>query len=303
MLEPGTLWARAKKTTQRALAVGTLQPLATDHEFVEQDGVRFVVRILSTLALKDALGNATIDATPDVARLRSPFLSYDKDLFVADFSESHVCLLNKFNVIDNHLVVVTRSYEDQESLLTLQDFEAIWACMMEFDGLAFYNAGRDAGASQRHKHLQIVPLPLAPSGPGIPMEPLLEPAIERDAVGTAPGLPFVHAVSPLEWSEESSVSEAAAAILERYHAMLREAGVGTRTTPAGKTAARAYNLIVTRRWMLLVPRVRGRFESISVNSLGFAGSMLVRDGSEVALVRDRGPMDILRHVAMPIGSV
>jgi ATP adenylyltransferase len=135
------------------------------------------------------------------------------------------------------------------------------------------------------------------------MERLLRPAIERGTVDSAPGLPFVHAVCHMEWSGGVSVTEAAAATQERYHAMLLAAGVGTGTTAAGTTPARAYNLIVTRRWMLLVPRSRGRFQSISVNSLGFAGSLLVRDESELALVKNRGPMNVLRHVAMPVGAV
>ena len=38
--------------------------------------------------------------------------------------------------------------------------EEMNAILAEFDGLGFYNGGETAGASQPHKHLQIVPLPL-----------------------------------------------------------------------------------------------------------------------------------------------
>ncbi|NIO40609.1 MAG: phosphorylase, partial [Burkholderiales bacterium] len=38
----------------------------------------------------------------------NPFLPYGKDLFVSDISETHLALLNKFNVIDYHLLIVTR---------------------------------------------------------------------------------------------------------------------------------------------------------------------------------------------------
>ncbi len=34
-------------------------------------------------------------------------------------------------------MIVTRRFEDQEELLTLRDLEAMWACMAEFEGLAF----------------------------------------------------------------------------------------------------------------------------------------------------------------------
>ena len=118
----------------------------------------------------------------------NPFLPYDADLWVTDISQTHICLLNKFNVIENHILVVTRVFEDQESLLTAEDFEAMWICMAEFDGLAFYNSGPIAGASQQHKHLQIVPLPLAPKGLMGPIEEALTSANYHKGVGISSNL-------------------------------------------------------------------------------------------------------------------
>jgi ATP adenylyltransferase len=57
-----------------------------------------------------------------------------------------------------------------------------------------------------------------------------------------------------------------------------------------------YNLLVTDRWMLVVPRSRERFEGISINALGFAGALLVRDPAQLAAVERAGPMSVLRHV-------
>jgi len=45
-----------------------------------------------------------------------------------------------------------------------------------------------------------------------------------------------------------------------------------------------YNLLATRRWMLVVPRRQERYEKISVNALGFAGSLFVRNAAELELV-------------------
>ncbi|MFN2646613.1 MAG: phosphorylase, partial [Burkholderiales bacterium] len=59
-----------------------------------------------------------------------------------------------------------------------------------------------------------------------------------------------------------------------------------------------YNLLATRRWMLLVPRGCERYESISVNALGFAGSLFVRSDVELERVRDAGPMAVLRAVTL-----
>ena len=34
-------------------------------------------------------------------------------MYVCDVGERHVCLLNKFNVVDRHILIVTKEYEEQ----------------------------------------------------------------------------------------------------------------------------------------------------------------------------------------------
>ena len=58
-----------------------------------------------------------------------------------------------------------------------------------------------------------------------------------------------------------------------------------------------YNLLVTRRWLLAVPRSKERFGTIAVNALGFAGSLFARDDGEMKALREAGPMRVLREVA------
>jgi ATP adenylyltransferase len=64
-----------------------------------------------------------------------------------------------------------------------------------------------------------------------------------------------------------------------------------------------YNLLLTRRWMLLVPRSRERVASISVNALGFAGSLFVGERAQLNTVRRLGPMSVLRAVGLPPAAV
>lgn len=53
VLEPGSLWMRASQQTEFALACGTLHSLTTDYQFIEQNGIKFLVRILANLGRKD----------------------------------------------------------------------------------------------------------------------------------------------------------------------------------------------------------------------------------------------------------
>lgn len=294
MLKSGTLWAKVIERTEHALTCGALLSIPTEYEFVEQDGVRFLVRILSNLARKDEAKQKQNKETANSGKDFNPFLPYDEDLFVADLSDTHVCIFNKFNVVDYHLLIITREFEEQDSWLTLQDFEAMWACLTEIDGLAFYNAGKIAGASQRHKHLQLVPLPLVPTGVQIPIAPLLEKAEFKGSIGTIPGLPFRHGFARLDSSWMQSPLQAAGFTLECYRNLLETLGLNNGKQPG------AYNLLATRNWMLIVPRSQEEFESISVNSLGFAGALLVRNSEQMKILKDYKPMTLLQKVAVPI---
>ena len=243
-----------KAATERALASGALEPISTDAEVIEDEGVRFIVRVASSLERKRSARAAHAD----------PLGDYEPDLFVADIPPAHYALLNKFNVLPQHLLIVTRRFETQEALLTPEDFGALSSCLAELDWLGFYNAGREAGASQARKHLQLVPMP------EIPIEPYL---------ASGGRLPFAHAFAPLAPGSDLHTA---------YRDLLRWDG--------------PYNVLVTRRWMLLVPRSREHFESISVNALGFAGSLFVRNRRELDLVRKTGPMNILREVGTKLVS-
>ncbi|MFM0073982.1 DUF4922 domain-containing protein [Paraburkholderia sediminicola] len=292
-IQSGTLWPAILRQTEHALRCGALRPIETTQAQIEEGGVSFLIRQVSSLALKDEARQ-----TPKLdAGTFNPFLPYDPDLFVADISDTHVALLNKFNVIDHHLLIVTRSFKSQETLLDLTDFAALVTCMAEFDGLGFYNGGVEAGASQPHKHLQIVPLPLGESGPSVPMESVLESACMEGPIGTVPGLPFRHACAHLELAPAAS-KHAAHAAFDCYHALLEAVGVQAIEVNGELHPSAPYNLLVAPRWMLLVPRSSERVERVSVNALGFAGSLFVRDAAQMDVIKRLGPMTVLRRVAV-----
>ncbi|MGM3307061.1 ATP adenylyltransferase family protein [Anabaena sp. WFMT] len=287
LLKPGTLWAKVKQTTAQALQCGALKSIPTEFEFIEQDGVKFLVRILSNLNRKQAAKKKQDQQTANTGKEFNPFLPYEEDLFVADISDTHVCILNKFNVVDYHLLIITRAFEEQESLLTLEDFAAMWACLADFDGLVFYNGGKIAGASQRHKHLQILPF----SQQEIPITPLLTAAKFPDSIATIPGLPFLHAFTTLDLKEGAEVT------FTKYQTSLEAVGI---EAVENNRQSGAYNLLATREWMLIIPRFQEEFESISVNSLGFVGALLVRNAEQMQLLKDLGPMNVLKKVAWPM---
>ena len=298
-IQKGTLWQQVVRVTENALQAGALIPVPTEYEFIEDSGIRFFVRILSALRRKDEARRQQEKASSESGKQINPFLPYEKDLFVSHISETHAAILNKFNVLEHHLLIVTRHFEDQETLLTPDDFKALWSCMTEYDGLGFYNGGEAAGASQRHKHLQMVPLPIAPEGPQVPVEPLLSDAVFEGSFGTVPAFPFLHVFTRFAPEIVNSPSDAAEKSFDLYSEMLRRVGMTSPGREGLQRQSGPYCLLVTRKWMLLVPRSREFFDSISINSIGFAGALLVRNKEQMETLKKCGPMTVLRKVALP----
>lgn len=296
---PGRLAALAAERVREARRNGALQSIATELRCVDDGGIRFLVRVLASLKQKEREARAPVDGASGGQARANPFLPHDPRLFVAGLTPTHFCLLNKFNVVDSHLLLVTRVFEDQERLLTPADLEAMAVALTEIDGLGFFNGGTAAGASQPHKHLQLVPLPLAgeQDGPALPIEPLLAPvlaAADPGAPATVPGLPFRHALLALD-------GRADAADLDRaYRRLLAAAGLAAADAVGAADArpAMPYNLLLTRRWMLIVPRGREQVGGIGVNALAYAGSLFVRDESELATVLGTGPLRLIAEAAV-----
>ncbi|MGB8702737.1 MAG: DUF4922 domain-containing protein [Thermosynechococcaceae cyanobacterium] len=289
-IQPGTLWSRVVAQTQHALACSALHPIATHYDWVEQNGIRFLVRVLANLQRKDK-------AKRDQKRRKdfNPFLPYEADLFVADLSPTHLVLLNKFNVMDHHILIVTRAFESQDSLLTEADFQALALGLSEIDGLAFYNGGKTAGASQPHKHLQIVPLPFVPDGSPLPLDPYMTEIVLNGTMGRNSQLPYRHAIAPLDAIDFAQPLIVAPLLYHLYQQLLQTLHLLPEDAEP-QQPRQAYNLLATRRWLALVPRSQERFGKIEVNSLGFAGALLVKTPDLLDEVREVGPLTVLTAV-------
>ena len=148
-LKPGTLRQTVIARTESAIACGALHSIETEHEILQQDGMTFVVRVATNLLRKAQDRQRRKKTEPNKGEEFNPFLPPEPELRVADISDTHLAVLNKFNVVDRHLLIVTRDFEHQEMLLTQADFEALWLCLREYPSLGFYNGGAAAGASQR----------------------------------------------------------------------------------------------------------------------------------------------------------
>ncbi|PSC73596.1 ATP adenylyltransferase [Micractinium conductrix] len=161
------LWQAVTQRYDAAQRAAAATMTGTHTEVLEEGGVRWVLRVADKLRDKPKPPPAAAEGAPE-KEWRNPFLPYEQALWVADLGAEHVLLLNKFNIVPWHCLVVTAQFQRQEEPLNAADWAATWAVMqcMPRGGLAFYNCGPASGASQPHKHVQVVPLPLdgTPSG-------------------------------------------------------------------------------------------------------------------------------------------
>lgn len=293
ILKPGTLWSKTIETTKAARQSGALKSIETEYHLIQQEEISFIVRTLSNIARKEQAGKKQRQQENKTGKKIDPFLPYEEDLFVGNLSDSHICLLNKFNVVDNHLLIVTRAFEPQTDLLNLSDFQALSCCLQEIDGLAFFNGGKTAGASQSHKHLQLIPLPFLADVVHNPLETAIAKTTFKDNLGKLNCFPFRHGIARLDLDDNSKAI--APTMLQRYHALLDYVGLEVNADTQNQPGA--YNFLATKKWMMIVPRSQESFQNISINSLGFAGSLFVRDRTALELLKKLTPLKLLTEVA------
>ena len=225
------------------------------------------------------------------------------------------------------MVIVTDEFESQLDPLTVKDMEAVWKCIVELGGFGFFNGGRLAGASQPHKHMQFIPVPLVPGAPyDLPIETILSSTSSTTGtlspshtpsptsspinplqsghldITTHPYLPFYNLFATIPESLFSS-SDLPSMLHKTYLEMLRVAEPVYEEHKI--TQPYCFNMLVTKRWLLLVPRSKECIDdtTISINSMGFAGTLFVKSAEHLEIVKTIGPMGVLKALALPSPSI
>jgi ATP adenylyltransferase len=291
-------------------------------------GFEYIVKIAQRLRDKPKSLGASRSTREDKLR-NNPFLPPDPDLYVCRLTETHSLVLNKFNITAHHVIIITDRFEEQEAPLTAGDFDATWRvvvamgghgsskrceslnrdveysrnvraeCLQECEGgMAFFNCGPLSGASQPHKHIQCIPLPIAETLEGIPLDPpfqkvILETLSNGDGAGVreVPSLPFAHGVVGLD--ELGSGRARGMELVQKYTDIMEylERRLGDRWERSS-----SYNLIMTKRYMMVAPRRQESVESVGCNSMGFAGSFFLGTQQEINDLKRLGPGRVLHSL-------
>jgi ATP adenylyltransferase len=193
--------------------------------------------------------------------------------------------------VEEHFLLVTKAYQSQQSPLfpsdLLQAYDLLDAARRTgrpFFG--FYNCGDRSGASQHHKHLQF--LPGTPPLEALARAARLEVA---DRPFTLPALPYANHVVRLPPALSSAGPEERAQTLAGAFLSVLDLAIATvRHAPDYPAGPPSYNVILTPEHIHVIPRqleyaTLASGEPLSVNSLGFAGCVLVKSEEELEAVK------------------
>jgi ATP adenylyltransferase len=254
----------------------------------DSSGAVFHVRLVPSLLKKPhSISPApTIDTELTIMK-KNPFLNPDPYLIIEkDWSSNYSLVWNKFAVIPNHVMLITKEYVPQDELLDQDAFKAISkffkdTCNDSCYPLLFYNSGTNSGASQPHRHIQFLILD-DPSQ--LPFHNTLlsndRETIKFNSSSLDPNYPFQKTLHGLRIISESLQCESD--LYAIYQEMIQSCS--NQLKDVISMSRMSYSMIMTRDIMLIVPRSKAEYHGISVNSLGCVGLFLTKTVSEKDLL-------------------
>ncbi|CAF3475722.1 hypothetical protein QX201_010954 [Fusarium graminearum] len=323
---PSSLPNLVKSTFARARSDGDLHYFPTQVAVLNVDSIQFQLRFSPSLA------NKPKPPPKDNSKPQKPFDPFENPLpalKVTDLGPSHYCVLNKFAVVPEHFILATNDFKPQTHVLEESDLEATLACIEAYetargseteqghqdgalgggdDLYAFFNCGDHSGASQPHRHIQL--LPIARMKDGLEKDTSWTVLADELKIKTAPFATFTEDINL-----DMSGSKLHAIYLRLYRRACRAVASYTKDAthegqaPADGPTLISYNMAMTKSTLVICPRLAEgvKLQSKDGNVLGtvafngtlLAGTALVKNELEWEMLK-KDP-DVLRNILGGIG--
>lgn len=259
----------------KAISLGALVPLQTEI-LKSASWDPFILRKLQGYTPKHL---------KDIGPKQNPFSPWDKNLELYKL-DHHILLLNKYPVEPGHLLLITKDWKPQNGWLSESDWQALREVWQMQGGLWFFNSAPEAGASQPHRHLQLLP-----RAKGQTICPEAE-KFEANAVAKMSSWPWQVGLKATPKNELPSLD-----FLIKTYAELAEAyGIGNANKD--KIPLLPYNLLISNKWFVLIPRTKEGHQGFSLNALGYAGFLLATAESNLDWLHKYGPSELLAEAAI-----
>ncbi|WP_320664479.1 ATP adenylyltransferase [Prochlorococcus sp. MIT 1223] len=278
-----SLWDRVLRTNQKALQSNAIRPFKTKLERYLFEGYEYELR---SLIGKPRTQNSKIGPN------KNPFLPWERELEVAKVNNDHVLILNKYPVELGHLLLITKYWAPQNGWLTYKDWQALASVESKIDGFWFFNNSENSGASQPHRHLQL----LYRKGTKylFPRQRWFEDHLQDKNHSNSSLVRSVSVKRRYYYRDKSSADE----LDDLYKQVCEEMKIGN--TIVNTKPSISYNLIITSDWISLIRRSKESYKGFNINALGFAGYFLITFNSDLSWLRRNSPLSILNEVVIPL---
>ncbi len=266
-------WKKALDQTRLSIDNKSLYPLKTD--IITSDLYQkndFIIRKLDT---------SKFNKNKIYGPKQNPFCPWEKILEIDKIGDNHQLILNKYPVQKGHILLITNNWKPQNGWLDNNDWKAIQQVNKDTSGLWFFNSSPIAGASQPHRHFQL--LRRSKEEITCPREKwFLEMKLSKDFNGKLRRNIIVSKFNFLE----NSIS-----LYELYLELCNKLGLGNPIS--NRKPKYPYNLLITNKWIAIIKRKYDHIHGFSINGLGFAGYLLVTEKSNIYYLKKFGPEKLL----------
>lgn len=279
-------WTSALSRSSKALEQGALIPLTTSRlPCPGSGGERFELRQLNAQLPRHH--------RPEGPK-PNPFSPWEPELEIESIGSGHVLILNKYPVQTGHMLLITRQWAPQVHWLTLDDWSALVQVDRDTSGLWFFNSGPKAGASQPHRHLQLL---RRQRGEQVcPRENWFRHLLHERQRERSESIqdPLIASCTVARRPQGFELKQEVHALHALYRSLAMTLELGDVDTEQPPLAP--YNLLMTPEWIALIRRSQERASGFSLNALAFAGYLLATQKSDLDWLKRNGGERLLQEV-------
>tara|TARA_Y100001968_G_scaffold319010_1_gene349992 strand:+ start:1020 stop:1862 length:843 start_codon:yes stop_codon:yes gene_type:complete len=271
-------WKKAIDQSKIALDCKSLIPINTNLELFLENNINYEIRSL--------ISKWKIDSNNIGPRI-NPFSPWDKNLEIDFVKSKHILILNKYPIEIGHMLLITKDWLPQNGWLNIKDWQALVEVNSDTTGLWFFNSSHSSGASQPHRHIQL--LPRSNSQENCPRDQWLKNRIGSNQSNN--DLELNTLVYPITSNDSRGLCEELDYLYTKACNVL---GIGDKRI--NKYPKIPYNLIITNDYFSVILRSKEYYRGFSINALGFAGYLLATETADLQWLKSSSVEYLLSQV-------
>ncbi len=214
----------------------------------------------------------------------NPFSPWDRNLQIDLIGKGHVLILNKYPVQIGHMLLITSSWKPQNGWLDYRDFISLLSIEIDTSGLWFFNSCPEAGASQTHRHFQLL------RRSDLDMICPFESWYNEKGTSSFCGSSLLSKNIFVKTRDNNRESD----LYRKYLELTSMAGLGCPNSILKPLFP--YNLLISPSWIVLIRRSKEFSHGYGLNALAFAGYFLGTVHSNEEWFQENGPIKLLENV-------